>query len=61
MGFDPVTLSEFLEQRAIETPRKAIIDVFDASLLAQLGIANPPRSAGGRLQRLAPRDLRGSH
>ena len=39
VGFDPVALGELLEQRAVKTARTAVIDVFDAGLLAQLGVA----------------------
>ena len=36
VGVDPVALRELLEQGAIETTGGAIVDVFDAPLLAQL-------------------------
>ena len=39
VGIDPVALGQLLEQRAVKTARTAIIDIFDAGLLAQLGIA----------------------
>jgi hypothetical protein len=39
VGIDPVALGQLLEQRAVKTARTAIINIFDAGLLAQLGIA----------------------
>lgn len=39
VGFDPLALDELLEQRAVETARAAVIDVFDAGLLPQFGVA----------------------
>jgi hypothetical protein len=36
---DPGTLHELEEEGAIEAARGAVIDVFDASLVAQLGVA----------------------
>jgi hypothetical protein len=35
---DPAALDELGEQRAVETAWGAVVDVFDASLLAQLGV-----------------------
>ena len=34
VGVDPLAFGEFLEQGAIKTARTAVIDIFDASLLA---------------------------
>ena len=45
VGVDPFALSELLEQGAIETSGGAIVDVFDARLLTQLGCAQPRRQA----------------
>ena len=45
VGVDPVALGELLEQGAIETTGGAIVDVFDARLLAQLGGAQARRQA----------------
>ena len=39
MRIDPGSLGEFLEERAIESARGAIIDVFNRGLMAQPGIA----------------------
>ena len=36
---DPATERQFLEQCAIETARRAIVDIFDSGLLAQPGVA----------------------
>jgi hypothetical protein len=36
---DPAALGELLEQRAIETARRTVIDVFDSGLMAQPGVA----------------------
>ena len=38
---DPVASNEFLEERAVETARGAVIDILDQRLLAQLGMAQP--------------------
>ena len=45
VGVDPFALGELLEQGAIETSGGAIVDVFDARLLAQFGGAQPRRQA----------------
>ena len=45
VGVDPFALGELLEQGAVETARTAIIDVFDAGLLAQFGDAQSRRQA----------------
>ncbi len=45
MSVDPLALSQLLEQGAVKTTRTAIIDVFDAGLLAQFGDAQPRREA----------------
>ena len=39
VGVDPGTLGKLLEQRAIETARGAVIDIFDGGLMAQPGVA----------------------
>ena len=36
---DPAALDKLSEQRAVETARGAVVDVLDARLLAQLGVA----------------------
>jgi hypothetical protein len=38
MDVDPAARGEFLEQRAIETTRGAVIDILDGSLMAESGI-----------------------
>ena len=43
VGVDPLAVGELLEQSAVEPARAAIVDVFDARLLAQLGGAQPRR------------------
>ncbi len=45
MGADPFALDELLEQRAVKTAGAAIIDIFDAGLLAQFGDAQSRREA----------------
>ena len=45
MSVDPFAIREFLEQGAVETAGGAIVDVFDARLLTQLGCAQPRRQA----------------
>ena len=45
VGVDPFALGQLLEQGAVETARGAIVDVFDAGLLAQFGDAQPRREA----------------
>ena len=45
MGIDPAAGGEFLEQRAIEAARGAVIDVLDRSLMAQPGIAQASEQA----------------
>src|ERR1700737_4190624 len=45
MGIDPAACGEFLEQRAIEAARGAIIDVLDRSLMTQSGIAQTREQA----------------
>ena len=43
VGVDPLALGELLEQGAVEPARGAVIDVFDARLLAELCGAQPRR------------------
>jgi hypothetical protein len=38
MRVNPGTLDELEEEGAIETTRSAIVDIFDACLIAQLGV-----------------------
>jgi hypothetical protein len=38
---DPLAVGELLEQSAVEAARGPVIDVLDAGLLAQSGIAQP--------------------
>jgi hypothetical protein len=45
VGLDPLALSKLLEQGAVETARIAVIDVFDAGLLAQSGDPQAGREA----------------
>ena len=45
MGIDPAACGEFLEQRAIETARGAVVDILDRSLMAQPGIAQASEQA----------------
>src|SRR5947209_13245721 len=45
MGIDPAAGGEFLEQRAIEAARGAVIDVFDRSLMAKPGITQTSEQA----------------
>ena len=45
VGVDPVPLGELLEQGAIETSGGAIVDVFDACLMAEFCGAQPRRQA----------------
>ena len=45
VGVDPIACCELLEQGAIETSGGAIVDVFDARLLAEFGGAQPRRQA----------------
>ena len=45
MGIDPAARSEFLEQRAIEAARGAVIDILDRSLMAQPGITQTSEQA----------------
>ena len=45
MGVDPFALCQLLEQGAVKTAGIAIVDVFDAGLLAQFGDAQPRREA----------------
>ena len=45
MGVDPAACGEFLEQRAIETARGAVVDILDRSLMAQPGIAQASEQA----------------
>ena len=40
---DPLALDELLEKGAVETARAAVIDVFDAGLLPQFGVAQSRR------------------
>jgi hypothetical protein len=42
---DPIALGELLEQGAIETSRGAVVDIFDARLVAELCRAQPRRQA----------------
>ena len=44
MRLDPLALDELLEQRTVETARAAVIDVFDAGLLPQFGVAQSRRN-----------------
>ena len=55
VGVDPFALGELLEQGAVEAARGTVIDVFDAGLLAQFGVAQPRRAAACRGDRW-PRD-----
>jgi hypothetical protein len=41
VGVDPFAFGQLLEQGAVETAGIAIINVFDAGLLAQFGVAEP--------------------
>ena len=43
VGVDPLALGELLEQGAVEPARGAVVDVFDARLLAEFGGAQPRR------------------
>ena len=45
VGIDPFALCQLLEQGAVKTAGIAIVDVFDAGLLAQFGDAQPRREA----------------
>ena len=45
MDVDPAACGEFLEQRAIETARGAVVDILDRSLMAQPGIAQASEQA----------------
>src|SRR5207247_8908466 len=45
MDLDPATVGEFLEQRAIESARSTVIDIFDGSLMAQPGISQAGEQA----------------
>src|ERR1700692_5040748 len=45
MGIDPAACGEFLEQRAIETARGAVVDILDRSLMAHPGIAQASEQA----------------
>lgn len=45
VGVDPFALCQLLEQGAVKTAGIAIVDVFDAGLLAQFGDAQPRREA----------------
>src|SRR5438477_12932143 len=45
MDLDPATVGEFLEQRAIESARGTVIDIFDGSLMAQPGISQAGEQA----------------
>ena len=45
MRIDPGTLGEFLEQRAVEAARGAVIDILDGGLMAQPGIAQAGEQA----------------
>jgi hypothetical protein len=38
---DPLAIGELLEQSAVEAAWGSVIDVFDAGLLAQSGVAQP--------------------
>ena len=40
---DPVALDQLLEQGAVEAARTAVIDILDAGLLAQFGVAQSRR------------------
>ena len=54
VGVDPFALGELLEQGAVETSGGAIVDVFDAGLLAQFCGAQPRRSAACPCARTSP-------
>ena len=41
MGVDPFALDQLLEQGAVKTTGIAIVDILDAGLLAQFGVAEP--------------------
>jgi hypothetical protein len=43
VGVDPFALDQLLEQGAVKTAGIAIVDVFNAGLLAQFGDAQPRR------------------
>ena len=45
MSVDPFACDQLLEEGAIKTARIAIVDIFDAGLLAQFGDAQPRREA----------------
>ncbi len=45
MSVDPFAFGQLLEQGAVKTAGIAIVDVFDAGLLAQFGDAQPRREA----------------
>ena len=45
VSVDPFACDQLLEQRTIKTARIAIVDIFDAGLLAQFGDAQPRREA----------------
>jgi hypothetical protein len=45
VDLDPATVGEFLEQRAIESARGTVIDIFDGSLMAQPGISQAGEQA----------------
>ena len=49
MSLDPTALAALLEQRAIETERSAVIDVFDRSLMARLWRSAAWRAGAGRV------------
>lgn len=51
MGVDPATFGKLGEQCAIEATRGAIIDILDAGLLAQLGVAQARGEALASTQR----------
>jgi hypothetical protein len=45
VGVDPFALGQLLEQGAVKTAGIAVVDVFDAGLLAQFCDAQPRREA----------------
>jgi hypothetical protein len=40
---DPAAFDEHCQKAAVQTARRAIVDVLDAGLLAQLGVLQPLR------------------
>ena len=54
VGVDPLAFGEFLEQGAVEPARGAVVDVFDAGLLAEFCGAQPAPSAACRVEETLP-------